>query len=98
MEGDFFCRVCSRQLIIKNNLLFCESCNIFVGRPETYQKAFNPTLLKDRAPHRAVSRSVSKKEEDSVLFFIYFFIVFFVGIFVLVYFGAIFGIVKIWIS
>ncbi|MEK7452836.1 MAG: hypothetical protein AAB614_01225 [Patescibacteria group bacterium] len=86
-DKKYFCRICGNILKIKKELLFCYVCNIFIGDPATYQKAFNPNSF-NSIYGRVKTINRNKNDSDiSIMISIYVFMVFIVGIFILLYFG-----------
>ena len=77
---NYFCKICGKTLKIKDELLFCSKCQIFIGKPETYKKSFAPN-----SPEVSVD---TKSDSDlSVMVSIYITMILVVGVSIISYIG-----------
>jgi len=51
-KEEYWCKVCNENLEIKDGLLFCSRCNIFMGKKSTFKSAFDPDLVAGKIPYR----------------------------------------------
>jgi len=58
-----YCPLCGKQLDLKNDLLFCPSCNIYIGRPDTFHISFGPSSHYFSDNHQLLH----KREEEKTI-------------------------------
>lgn len=61
-QGDQRCPFCHKELIIKDHLLFCPKCSVFIGDPKTFTGSL-PTndTIKNNSLERGEERMAKKK-------------------------------------
>ena len=81
----YLCKICNNVLKIKNELLFCDVCNIFIGKPETYQSLSDYNALRG---HITYKTNQDKNEKNfSVMISVYLFFVITIGVGLVLYIG-----------
>ena len=83
-EEKYFCRICGNILEIKSELLYCATCNIFMGKQETYKKSFDSGLLKDN-----ITSTVNNKTDSelSTMVSIYITMILVIAVGIILYIG-----------
>ncbi len=92
VSQDFSCPLCTVDLGLRNELLFCKNCNIFMGNPQTFHRVRTHF---DRERARATERAEFRRSAHTGIFpsRVVSFAVFYVGLFLVVgiLFGTFFG-------
>jgi|GEM_PF-5866248 len=57
------CPLCRELLVLKNDVLFCPSCNIYIGRPESFHISFGPN---SHYFHQKFELNHSREKEETV--------------------------------
>jgi len=81
-EQEYFCKVCGVKLEMKNGLLFCHHCNIYMGKPETFSISYDTNELNTNV---ILSGSTNENKSNSVFYAVYAFASIAVGIGIVLY-------------
>jgi hypothetical protein len=72
-----YCPLCREQLIMKNEILFCSSCNIYIGKPETFYVSFGANSHYFHQDHEFLYKN---KEEETISHVFFSYIIIFITI------------------